>query len=132
VGNKTTRHTTLRSKPRCVSSCGEDMYGDLFEGGAVGVSRSITTNVGSFGRNWRTFITWVSYSSLKDVDWRFLATSVGFHYLTEIGYIDQEIDDWFHGRNEEFVRSLEANYERSLNIDDDDTERYPFPSRRME
>lgn len=56
--------------------------------------------------------------------WRFLATSVGFHYLTEIGYIDQEIDDWFHGRNEEFVRSLEANYERHLNIDEDDTETY--------
>ena len=56
---------------------------------------------------------------------RFLATSVGFHYLTEIGYIDQEIDDWFHGRNEEFVRSLEANYERSLHIDEDDTETYP-------
>ena len=56
------------------------------------------------------------------VDGSFLATSVGFHYLTEIGYIDQEIDDWFHGRNEDFVRSLEANYERSLNIDDDDTE----------
>lgn len=57
---------------------------------------------------------------------RFLATSVGFHYLTEIGYIDQEIDDWFHGRNEEFVLSLEANYERSLHIDDDDTETYPL------
>jgi rapamycin-insensitive companion of mTOR len=56
---------------------------------------------------------------------RFLATSVGFHYLAEIGYIDQEIDDWFHGRNEEFVRSLEASYERSLNFDDDDdTETY--------
>jgi hypothetical protein len=55
---------------------------------------------------------------------RFLATSVGFHYLTEIGYIDQEIDDWFHGRNEEFVRSLEANYERSLHFDEDDTDTY--------
>jgi hypothetical protein len=44
----------------------------------------------------------------------------------EIGYIDQEIDDWFHGRNEEFVRSLEANYERSLHIDEDDTERLPL------
>jgi rapamycin-insensitive companion of mTOR len=54
---------------------------------------------------------------------RFLATSVGFHYLMEIGYIDQEMDDWFHGRNEEFVRSLEANYERSLHLDDEDTER---------
>jgi hypothetical protein len=46
--------------------------------------------------------------------------------LTEIGYIDQEIDDWFHGRNEEFVRSLEANYERSLHADEDDIETY-FP-----
>jgi hypothetical protein len=46
--------------------------------------------------------------------------------LTEIGYIDQEIDDWFHGRNEEFVRSLEANYERALHVDDDDVESY-FP-----
>jgi hypothetical protein len=44
--------------------------------------------------------------------------------LTEIGYIDQEIDDWFHGRNEEFVRSLEADYERSLHFDEDDTETY--------
>lgn len=49
---------------------------------------------------------------------------MGFHYLTQIGYIDQEIDDWFHGRNEEFVRSLEASYERSLHADDDDVERY--------
>lgn len=49
--------------------------------------------------------------------------------MTEIGYIDQEIDDWFHGRNEEFVRSLEANYERSLNVDDDDTETYSFEIR---
>jgi hypothetical protein len=65
------------------------------------------------------------------VDGRFLATSVGFHYLTEIGYIDQEIDDWFHGRNEEFVRSLEANYERSLHADDDDIERYQFYSNKV-
>ena len=43
---------------------------------------------------------------------------MGFHYLTEIGYIDQEIDDWFHGRNEEFVRSLEANLEKALNEQD--------------
>ena len=58
---------------------------------------------------------------------RFLATSVGFHYLMEIGYIDQEIDDWFHGRNEAFVRLLEANYERSLQNDEDDTEKYLLP-----
>ena len=45
---------------------------------------------------------------------------MGFHYLAEIGYIDQEMDDWFHGRNEEYVRSLEANYERSLSINEDD------------
>jgi DNA replication initiation complex subunit (GINS family) len=36
----------------------------------------------------------------------------------EIGYIDQEIDDWFHGRNEEYVRSLEANLEKALNEQD--------------
>ena len=57
-----------------------------------------------------------------------MATSVGFHYLTEIGYIDQEIDDWFHGRNEEFVRSLESNYERSVNRDDEDVDRYRIQS----
>jgi rapamycin-insensitive companion of mTOR len=68
---------------------------------------------------------------MSGVDGRFLATSVGFHYLTEIGYIDQEIDDWFHGRNEEFVRSLEANYERSLHADDDDIERYQFLLNRV-
>lgn len=27
---------------------------------------------------------------------RFLATSIGFHYLKELNYIDREMDDWFH------------------------------------
>ena len=122
MGNKPPRHTTIRSKSRGLSSCCPNMYGDLFKGGVVGVSRAITTHVGSLGRNWGTFITWVTLLLIGSVDCRFLATSVGFHYLTEIGYIDQEIDDWFHGRNEEFVRSLEASYERSLHVDEDDTE----------
>lgn len=27
---------------------------------------------------------------------RFLATSIGFHYLKDLDYIDREMDDWFH------------------------------------
>lgn len=27
---------------------------------------------------------------------RFLSTSVGYHYLNELDYINREMDDWFH------------------------------------
>ena len=27
---------------------------------------------------------------------RFLSTSVGYHYLNELDYIEKEMDDWFH------------------------------------
>jgi hypothetical protein len=107
------------------------MYWYMCESGIVGVLGSATADVGSSRRNRSAIVARVLSHIMGGVDGRFLATSVGFHYLTEIGYIDQEIDDWFHGRNEEFVRSLEANYERSLHADDDDIERYQFYSNRV-
>lgn len=30
---------------------------------------------------------------------RFLSTSIGYHYLNELDYIEREMDDWFHVRN---------------------------------
>lgn len=39
---------------------------------------------------------------------RFLSTSVGYHYLTELEYVEQEMDDWFHGKIETYVYDLEA------------------------
>jgi len=122
MGYQVTRHSIVRSKFGRMSACGQDMYSNLCKSGIARVSGATETHVGSSGRDWGAFVVGVLNLDFF-TDHSFLATSVGFHYLTEIGYIDQEIDDWFHGRNEEFVRSLEANYERSLHIDEDDTER---------
>ena len=45
---------------------------------------------------------------------RFLSTSVGYHYLSELDYISQEMDDWFLGRNETYVTLVEASIARAL------------------
>ena len=45
---------------------------------------------------------------------RFLSTSVGYHYLEELDYISQEMDDWFLGRNEAYVTQVEASIARAL------------------
>lgn len=39
---------------------------------------------------------------------RFLSTSVGYHYLDGLDYISQEMDDWFLGRNDDYVTLVEA------------------------
>ena len=39
---------------------------------------------------------------------RFLSTSVGYHYLHGLDYINQEMDDWFLGRNDFYVSLVEA------------------------
>ncbi|ORY81605.1 Rapamycin-insensitive companion of mTOR, middle domain-domain-containing protein [Protomyces lactucae-debilis] len=39
---------------------------------------------------------------------RFLATSVGFHYLQELSYVGREMDDWHHGGNDEYVTLIES------------------------
>lgn len=44
---------------------------------------------------------------------RFLSTSVGYHYLDELDYISQEMDDWFLGRNDSYVRVVEASVART-------------------
>jgi hypothetical protein len=44
---------------------------------------------------------------------RFLATSVGYRYLSGLDYITQEMDDWFLGRNDAYVGLVEASILRA-------------------
>ena len=44
---------------------------------------------------------------------RFLATSVGYRYLSGLDYIAQEMDDWFLGRNDTYVALVEASLTRA-------------------
>jgi hypothetical protein len=44
---------------------------------------------------------------------RFLSTSVGYHYLHGLDYISQEMDDWFLGRNDNYVTLVEASLARA-------------------
>ena len=45
---------------------------------------------------------------------RFLSTSIGYHYLDELDYISQEMDDWFLGRNETYVHLVEASIAKAM------------------
>jgi rapamycin-insensitive companion of mTOR len=45
---------------------------------------------------------------------RFLSTSVGYKYLDELDYITKEMDDWFLGRNDDYVALIEASLARAL------------------
>ncbi|MCJ1424815.1 hypothetical protein MMC29_002703 [Sticta canariensis] len=45
---------------------------------------------------------------------RFLSTSLGYQYLDGLDYITQEMDDWFLGRNDSYVRLVEASLSRAL------------------
>ena len=44
---------------------------------------------------------------------RFLSTSIGYHYLDNLDYITQEMDDWFLGRNDSYVGIVEAALSRA-------------------
>lgn len=50
---------------------------------------------------------------------RFLSTSIGYHYLDNLDYISQEMDDWFLGRNDTYVRLVEASMARALSGPED-------------
>ncbi|KAI9848354.1 MAG: hypothetical protein M1838_000540 [Thelocarpon superellum] len=45
---------------------------------------------------------------------RFLSTSTGYHYLNDLDYIEQEMDDWFLGRNDTYVTLVEASMARAF------------------
>lgn len=45
---------------------------------------------------------------------RFLSTSIGYHYLDELDYISQEMDDWFLGRNDSYAMIVEASLAQAL------------------
>jgi hypothetical protein len=51
---------------------------------------------------------------------RFLSTSIGYHYLDGLDYISNEMDDWFLGRNDTYVRVIEASLARAFLIDPDE------------
>lgn len=41
---------------------------------------------------------------------RFLSTSVGYHYLNELDYINREMDDWFHVRCSRGISNMRADF----------------------
>lgn len=45
---------------------------------------------------------------------RFLSTSAGYQYLIELNYIEQQMDGWLLGGNENYVNTVEACLTRSL------------------
>ncbi|CEH14460.1 related to protein ste16 [Ceraceosorus bombacis] len=52
----------------------------------------------------------------------FMSTSVGLRYLLQGGYIEREMDDWFHHRNQRYAVQLEVLLARAFSIhqaDDD-------------
>ncbi|KAM5375093.1 hypothetical protein ACJA88_007758 [Fusarium oxysporum] len=51
---------------------------------------------------------------------RFLSTSIGYHYLDGLDYISNEMDDWFLGRNDTYVRVIEASLAKAFLIDPDE------------
>ena len=51
---------------------------------------------------------------------RFLSTSIGYHYLDGLDYISNEMDDWFLGRNDSYVRVVEASLARAFLADPDE------------
>ncbi|KAH0542832.1 hypothetical protein FGG08_002786 [Glutinoglossum americanum] len=54
---------------------------------------------------------------------RFLSTSVGYHYLHELDYINQAMDDWFLGRNDIYVTIVEASLYRALHMEHEKPQR---------
>ncbi|KAL4732349.1 hypothetical protein ACLX1H_001364 [Fusarium chlamydosporum] len=51
---------------------------------------------------------------------RFLSTSIGYHYLDGLDYISNEMDDWFLGRNDTYVKVIEASLAKTFLIDTDE------------
>ncbi|RMJ16167.1 hypothetical protein CDV36_004198 [Fusarium kuroshium] len=51
---------------------------------------------------------------------RFLSTSIGYHYLDGLDYISNEMDDWFLGRNDTYVKVIEASLAKAFLIDPDE------------
>ncbi|TFK52588.1 hypothetical protein OE88DRAFT_1807473 [Heliocybe sulcata] len=47
---------------------------------------------------------------------KFMSTPVGFRYLYDAGYIDREIDMWFHERNVWYVVQIEVYLAKALNV----------------
>jgi hypothetical protein len=45
---------------------------------------------------------------------RFLSTSSGFKYLKDLDYVSKEMDNWFHGQNDNYVLQIEE-YLESIN-----------------
>ena len=63
---------------------------------------------------------------------RFLSTSIGYHYLDDLDYISQEMDDWFLGRNEIYVRLVEASVAKALSGAQGQRSRQPTPDEPLD
>lgn len=51
---------------------------------------------------------------------RFLSTSIGYDYLDGLDYIRNEMDDWFLGRNDLYVNTVEASLARAFSDGQDE------------
>lgn len=51
---------------------------------------------------------------------RFLSTSIGYDYLDGLDYIRNEMDDWFLGRNDSYVNTVEASLARAFSDGQDE------------
>lgn len=51
---------------------------------------------------------------------RFLSTSIGYDYLDGLDYIRNEMDDWFLGRNDSYVNTVEASLARAFSEGQDE------------
>ncbi|KAK4705182.1 rapamycin-insensitive companion of mTOR, partial [Phenoliferia sp. Uapishka_3] len=58
---------------------------------------------------------------------RFLSTSIGVRYLQEIGFIDRELDDWFHERIFTYVVQLELLLASSFETAQPSADRFKVP-----
>ncbi|ORY65669.1 hypothetical protein LY90DRAFT_700655 [Neocallimastix californiae] len=46
---------------------------------------------------------------------RFLSSTLGFQYLSDFGFVEREMDDWFEIKNENYVMKIELILERAFN-----------------
>lgn len=64
---------------------------------------------------------------------RFLSTSIGYHYLDGLDYISNEMDDWFLGRNENYVGLIEASLARAfIEVSEESTNQFSIDTDNIE
>ncbi|KAK4049817.1 hypothetical protein OIV83_003873 [Microbotryomycetes sp. JL201] len=66
----------------------------------------------------RAVLTHLDYSRYMIRLRKFLATTIGVGYLSEIGFIHRMLDDWYYERNDAYVVQVELQLAAALGVDD--------------